>query len=429
MSLIAEEFVQGSAGNTIKLIGNGIDTVAVLVANWNNAHPDNRLQIVDPLGSSIVPPDEYEIQLSGGIDIGQAITFRGMSTTTHNIQNVRCDYDNNIWVLGDNSTQSKIWKYDNDRNKLLDIDVNALDSTLTTMTSGVPSRMDMISEFTESSGYTQYVTIMYKISSDQITYVKISLDGTLMSSQVLDVPVEDIKIMPDITNFETSKSLNRGTINTNHIIFKMRYQSYFDTDKTYPIYIKFNIEDLTPGKHHFAIGFNSENANVSLFVDGNLYKTVKSDDIFTGAAYKFTKTIHAPLHVGSDTFFNNILLGEHLGKLGYSFATSNTIDNIRVFNSYLNFYKIKSLTRETKNILPLTLTLPTGKRSYLDKIQKYYRHRTPGRRSDTIDVDIIPEETQIAEQRKDKLTVELRDLITTSLPVNKQVREVNWINE
>jgi hypothetical protein len=429
ISLLAEEFVQGSMGNTIKIVGDGVSTIAILVVNWNNAHPDNRMQIVDPLGSSIVPPNEYEIQLSGGIDIGQPITFTALSASAHTIQNIRCDYDNNIWVLGHNNTGNKIWKFDNNRNKLIDINVNELDSLLVDVNSTIPCRMDMICEFVEQTGYTQYITLIHKSNSNQIIYTKIDLNGSLISTELKDAQIDDLNRIPDITNFETCKSLNKGTINTNHIIFKMRYQSYFDTDKTYPVYIKYNIEDLTPGRHHFAIGFNSDNANISLFVDGNLYKTIKSDDIFTGAAYKFTKTIHAPLHVGSDTFFNNILLGEHLGILGLNYASGNTIDNIRVFNKYLNFYKIKSLTRETKNILPLTLTLPTGKRSYLDKIQKYYRHRTPGRRSDTMDIDIIPEDVQIPEERKNKLTTELRELIVSTLPVNKQIREVNWINE
>ena len=94
----------------------------------------------------------------------------------------------------------------------------------------------------------------------------------------------------------------------------------------------------------------------------------------------------------------------NLNISNYSFATNNKISDIRVYNNYLNFYKIKSLTRKSRNILPIMLNLPTGRRSYLDKVQKYYRHRTPGRRSDVIDMDIISEQS-VATQYKEKFFV------------------------
>lgn len=428
VSLVAEEYVTGTLGNLIKLVGDGISTVANLVGDWNRTNPDNQLQIVDALGSSIVIPLGKEIQLTGGVDLGSPVSYTAFETGDYEIKGLNCCYHNHVWVLGVNDTSVKIWKYDTKRNKLLDILVNNLDTTLIDINNVNEYRMDFICEINNDAGYTHYISLLHTTTDNQIAQTKITTGGELISTSTKNIQIDSLNRSHDITNFDTSKSINRGLINTNHIIFKMRYQSYFDTDKTYTVQMNYNLEELTPGSHHFAVGFNSNNANISLFIDGNLHETVKSDDIFTGAAYKFTKTIHAPLHAGCDTFFNNVTLGEHIGKDNYSYATGNTISDIRVYNEYLNFYKIKSLTRKSRNIQPLTLTLPTGRRSYLDKVHKFYRHRTPGRRSDSIDVDIIPESV-VQQEFKDKLKIELKDMLEGSMPVNKKIREVNWIDE
>lgn len=427
VSLIAEEFIKGSIGNKIKLTGDGTNTVATLVSNWNNSHPDNKLQIVDPLGASTVPPVDYEMQLSGGIDIGQAITFHSHEAVDFEIKGISCDYDNNVWILGVSTAGGKIWKFDNDRNLIFEIILNTLDVKLNGINEQTKCVMDFTCEINKTDGYTHY-PVIYIQSGDDAIKLNLTTDGVMSGCvSVSDIP--DIESQYNITNYEVSKSLNRGAINTNHLIFKTRFQSYFDTDKTYSVQMKYNLEELTPGEHHFAIGFNADNSNISLFVDGNLHQTIKSDDIFTGAAYKFSKTIHAPLHVGVETYFNNITFSEYLGLDNYGYAVDNTISNIRVYNSYLNFYKIKSLTRETNNILPLSLVLPTGRRNYVDKMQKYYRHRTPGRRSDVIDVDIIAENDNTEKEVKLKLSEDIRDIVRSALPVNKSIREVVWTDE
>ena len=73
--------------------------------------------------------------------------------------------------------------------------------------------------------------------------------------------------------------------------------------------------------------------------------------------------------------------------------------------------------------------LPTGRRNYVDKMQKYYRHRTPGRRSDVIDVDIIAENDNTEKEVKLKLSEDIRDIVRSALPVNKSIREVVWTDE
>lgn len=424
VSLIAEEFIEGSRGNTIRLDGDGVSSVTRLVNNWNNSHPDNKIQIIDKIGSTVIPDKDYIIQFSGGVDIGQPVTFASISSNT--VLDLKCDYDNNILLLTDDY---KIHKYTNSRVKIFDMNVTdsiELDNTITAM------RMNLVSEF-RSGTYMNYMLILVSDNLHNLYSLKIDLDGNVIQQLKLisNKPGLDIRSQQcfNITNHEVSKTINLETINTNYIIFLMRYESYFDTDKTYVVSMKYDVSDLTPGKHHFCVGFNANNSNISLFVDGVIQQTIKSDDIFTGAAYKFSKTIHSPLHVGTDSFFNNITLADQVNIPDYNFCTRSTISKLRVFNDYLNFYKIKSLTREGKNILPVELVLPTGRRSYIDKITKYYRHRTPGRRSDVVDVEVIPERGYIDDVVADKLTEELRDIVKGNLPVNKSLREVRWVNE
>ena len=88
-------------------------------------------------------------------------------------------------------------------------------------------------------------------------------------------------------------------------------------------------------------------------------------------------------------FFNNITFSERLGLTNYEFVNSASVDKVRIYNKHLNFQKVKMLYRDGKRIEPITLTLPTGKRNYIDHASKFYKHQIPGKKSQKINIDIL----------------------------------------
>lgn len=426
ISLVSEHV--GFEGNNISITGDGQTTLSTLTQNWNGQYTDNKVQIIT--GHNSKPA--LTISLSGGAPPGTPVTLDGMKTVD-NISSIKCDYNNNVWILIDSNdnTTSKIFKLNTDRTILYSNTLSAIDTTLSTVSGN--SYMDMITEF-NSTGYQSYIIILKQkiynnIPQGDIDVIKLDLDGKLISKKSLNIPhLEglDVNTLYNITNYESIKQLHKDTINKNHITLKLRYQSYFDTDKTYVTHLKYDVTNLTHGYHSFGMAFNSIDSNISLYVDGILVDNATSNDPYTGAAYKYTTTIHNPLTIGTVPYFNNATLSEAINQPTHHKTFGVKLANVRIYNSYLNHYKIKTLSRERRSIQPIKLTLPTGKRSYIDHITKIYKHRTPGRKAEKINIDIISK-TLSGNSIKTALESELREEINRYLPANANINTINWI--
>ena len=288
---------------------------------------------------------------------------------------------------------------------------------------------DMLTEFDQNGVYQNYLLYMCRFSGEEeVNLIKLnSQDLSVVINKRVSIPDVNLNSQHNTTGFETLKQICHTSADDNHMIFKMRYQSYFDTDKTSVKKLECNLTDMTPGYHHFTFMFNGINSNVSLFVDGVLTDVSSSDDTGGGAAYKFSKTVHDPLLVGCDPFFNNVTFSEHLKLENYNFSSGFKMKSIRVFNEYLDFQKVKMLARENQSIQTLNLTLPTGKRNYIDHATKFYKHRKPGNKSNVFDINIVNAGLSASSDQQE-LTDDLMKIIGNAIPINTSVNNINWIS-
>lgn len=419
--LIALESLQGSIGNNITLVGDDKTSLFKLISQHNENEPTNRVELVRG-NPSVIPKSGLEnvIQLEGGVDRGASTITMALSTQS-SFDAIKISHDNEIYTLHD---RHKITKMNYLRRPLHRID-------LTSILEAVPAQscMDIVSEFTGE--YTEYILLLCRLSdaSEQVRVIKLSMDDlSILSDTEKNIPLDiNLNDQHNLTNSETYKQVYKNTILTNNLTFQLRYQSYFDTDKTSIVSLTTNVENLAPGYHSFAFLFNSNNSNVTLFIDGILTATETSDDSASGAAYKYTKTIHDPLYIGASPFFNNITFSERLGLVNYEFVNSASIDKVRIYNKHLNFQKVKMLYRDGKKIEPITLTLPTGKRNYIDHASKFYKHQIPGKKSQKINVNILNEALSGTEIQN-YMNEELSESILKQMPINSELEKINWIS-
>ena len=85
------------------------------------------------------------------------------------------------------------------------------------------------------------------------------------------------------------------------------------------------------------------------------------------------------------------------------------------------------LYRDGKRIEPITLTLPTGKRNYIDHASKFYKHQVPGKKSQKINVDIL-NETLSGSDAQHYMTEKISESILKQMPINSEVEKINWIS-
>ena len=432
--LRAENRFYGSVGNLIgfyqdgEVEPDGQKTLFTLVNQWNDINPTNTVEIVqgDP---DLVPGINDVIQLAGGVNQGEPITYNAfnLDKTYASFNSIKCDYDNNIFLLHD---EKVITKTDNLRNTIV---TNTLSSYAPELQGEIFDEcyMDLCTEFNEN-GYDNYVLLLLKPRSTptDIYCLKLNNDTTFRSLEIKSMPhLENVNLskLDNITNYETNRNLYRKTIQDNYITFQMRYQNYFDTDKTELVELHFDLSELSTGYHHFAVTFDSKSSSVALFVDGLLRDTATSDDRYSGAAYAFSSTIQAPVLAGTSPFFNNIILSEHLQKTNNYFVNNCRIDNFNIYNECLNFFKVRVLSRKNKTIQPVTITLPAGRRNFLDHATKFYKHQPPGTRTADFDINITAPKLSASEIQQD-ITEQLRVQIQDILPANSHVNKINWLS-
>ena len=419
--LLATNNYNGAKGNSITIVTDGISSIKNLVDNHNLNNSSNTVNIVEG-DVNMVPAAGQSLSLSGGVDKDASLTTHALRANGV-INCIKCSHDNYIYVLFDNT---KVAKLDSLRNVIKTIDVT--DYVAIDQVDQVCA--DLFTEITYESGYHSYLKIIIRESGSNplVNVINLDLDLDLININSTDLPIEiNLNTQQNISNFETIKQICKQEIKNNSLTFQLRYQSYFDTDKTYVKRITQDVSQLTPGYHHFSFSFNSNNSNVSVFIDGDLREAGASDDVGSGAAYKYSRTIHSPLIVGAEPFFNNTTFGEHLGLNNYAFAKNFSIKTFRVYNEYLNFQKIKMLSREGKDIQPITLTLPTGKRSYIDHVTKFYKHRSPGKKSTHFDISIV-NSTLSSSDMQEYLSGKINKNILNDIPTNSKLNNIKWIS-
>lgn len=419
--LMADENYRGAEGNKINFTGDGTTSIYSHVQTWNESNPGNPVKIIRGNSNSI-PADGFHIELQGGQNRDSTGVPNKSLKCSGTINGISADHHNNIFVLYQNT---KLVKLDNLRNVLGELDL----TDIITNTNITQTSFDMLTEFNQQGVYCNYVLILLRDNnSDDVTLLKIDADSLeIVMNVTVSIPDVNLNEQNNITNFETLKTICDTSADDNQMIFKMRYQSYFDTDKTSVKKLKFNLSNITPGYHHFAFMFNSINSNVSLFVDGVLSDVSSSDDTGGGAAYKFSKTVHDPLLIGADPFFNNITFSEHLGLDNYNFSQNFKLNKVRVFNEYLDFQKVIMLSREGQEIKPLSLTLPTGRRNYIDHATKFYKHRKPGNKANTFDITIVNAGVSASDDQQE-LARDLMSTLGDAIPINTTVNNINWIS-
>ena len=137
-------------------------------------------------------------------DLGSPVSYTAFETGDYEIKGLNCCYHNHVWILGVNGTSVKIWKYDAKRNKLLEIIVNNLDTTLIDINNVNEYRMDFICEINNDAGYTHYISLLHTTTDNQITQTKITTGGELISTSTKNIQIDSLNRSHDITNFDTT---------------------------------------------------------------------------------------------------------------------------------------------------------------------------------------------------------------------------------
>jgi len=352
------------------------------------------------------------------------------------IDQIKSDLKGNLWVLHDNK---HILKLDTDNLQKFNIDIqiafqtyiNSLSaagtdvSTLTGKTLSSVKCFDFTVEYTDTGHKHNAVLLNETLSG--IDVIKMNMAGEVVNCKAFNIsPDLENKNTKNITNFKAIKTFYRES--SNILKFKINLKNKFNLDDYRVIEKRVDVSSLSPGFHHFAYGVDTYHNLVFIYNDMKLINT-QTGLAFPGdkGKYSFTDTIDKIVTVGASPYFNNVLLCDYLKQPQYYFIRNAKIKSFRLYSGIVSHTSMKALGREHYQAEDMEWVLPTGERSHLDCVDKFFKHRTPGNKSTLYDIALMNTgitDTDLQEVVKTSTVQSLSDIT----PATTIVRNVSMVN-
>lgn len=340
-------------------------------------------------------------------------------SSASSIVGINVDLDNNVWVIYD---QNKIAKLDKNRNLLFT-------TSLTATPSAYNSRnLDFVYEF-NNDGYNKYVTVynevsgagnIIKINSDNGDIIE-EIDTTISTGKTGGV--DSLSGVKSFNGFETVRRYNRNEVNK--LKFKLAVTEQFNTKTSTAAYttqtLTYTTSGLDNGRHNFHVKFNAETGEYKLYVDSLETSAIS----LSATKYSFLPVFDSNIVVGATPYLNNILLDNYTKQPTHHKIGNVILTNIKIYEKALSYYEIKSHYRLLSNIEPVNFDIAIGNRNYLDEIERTFKFKIPGRKSEYLNLDIRG--TQVTDQtlKQDLANIVIEEMDRIS-PMYTKINNIDW---
>ena len=345
------------------------------------------------------------------------------------IESIACDRQNDIWVL---HSYNKVTKLNNNRQHLFTVTLSSL--------SGGPNYnryIDFLSEYNSTNGFETYC-IMTNQSVSGAQFIKMGLSGENLT--YTSILTGKATLDTGITFFQTSMLSGWKTTTGYDYIRKNKREdrpriearlgvsNIYNPSTTTTTYSSFTLLHVTsglkPGWHHYALTLDAEKGIYNMYVNTIL---VDSTAVPQGR-FSYSDIFDQPLTVGSAPFYTKLILAEHLRQPQHYLARGIGIKSVKLYERALNYYDIKLLYMINSNPSHIKWDIPTGQRNYLDTIDRTFRHKVPGRRSELFNINIRNTKITDGALRKDIETAILQKL-GNYIPAHTAPLYITWDND
>ena len=325
--------------------------------------------------------------------------------------------DNKIIIL----TNNKWYIYTTDR------ELVTTGTTTAFATSSFKSiHIDTVREHTDT-GIGTFTTVLALTGSNMID----SLSGDLVAiklntgevynlglSGTYFADVDTARFKYAFTNYNRFKPLTDYNIS-----FNMTLNNYLSSEDIFTSSINVDLTDLSIGYHKFTYRFDAAQGNISLFVDGDLYK----NQSMPPGKYQLQQIFKEDLYFGAVGITNGIDLATHLKQPGYYISNhKNEIRNLVMYSKALSQDEVFALNFEGKKVDDLVLSVPYGQRNNFEEIERYFKY-SPVTSSKSINIYV--KNTKIANSAlKSNIKNAILEQVTSTLPVGVKVNDIEFID-
>jgi hypothetical protein len=290
--------------------------------------------------------------------------------------------------------------------------------------------IDLINEWYDGKLKTDLLTI-YSLSSNSLAvsgadvnlpfYTRTNTSFTNISSVVAG----DVKSIS--TTFDTVDNINNYDYVLNNynpgtsLDVKLRLPNIYDVQTYEEASLSYPLSNISSGYHNITTTLDTTKGLFNLFVDGNNVDTYG----FQNTKYSYGTIFDNVFYIGSEASYGNNKLNENLQDVNYYNYGNFKIKNFYVYNVALYLYDVANIIRARNDIKDLYFELPTGKRNYIENVEKFFKFKLPGRKSNLFNVRIL--DTGITEESLQKdISNNIIEEIIQVIPANTKLNKVDW---
>ena len=285
--------------------------------------------------------------------------------------------------------------------------------------------IDLINEWYDGKLQTDLLTI-YSLSSNNADinlpfYTRTNTSFTNISS------FTDGNIKSTTTTFDTVDNINNYDYVLNNynpgntLDVKLRLPNIYDVQTYEEASLSYPLSNISPGYHNVTTTLDTTKGLFNLFVDGKNVDTYG----FQNTKYSYGTIFDNIFYVGTEASYGNNKLNENLQDINYYNYGNFKIKNFYVYNIPLYLYDVANIIRKENDIKDLYFELPTGKRNYIENVDKFFKFKLPGRKSNLFNVRIL--DTGITEEPLQKdISNNIIEEITQVIPANTKLNKVDW---
>lgn len=397
LTSLSSTFVSMSALTTFPINGFFIDTSARIQPYIGTiGFEDENGDMWHYFGSNFVKNNkEYVLHLCGADD-------------------VKVDGDYNIWYLKGKT----LHKTDREGNLLLSKEYPYL-------TSGT-KKLTITREQTKN-GWADFIWIM-----DGNSFIKYSSDGRFIK---ISKPKEFLNITQYTTRdrnkldiflpakataydlYRDSKQIEPGLLDNNYLTVK--FNTVVGNFTPVSRVLKYNTNTLSKGWHHIAFTFNSSNGVALLYVDG----IVRDSIVLSSGNTVLSYAQKNKFYIGNANGFNDLYSQDYL--LNQPVTMIGKLDDLRIYDKVLTTNDILVLSRKKLEFadVPFLVDIPT--RQYLEEIDKFNMHRTPGFKSNVYNIRILNSELN-DDALKESIESAICNAVKKITPIGSKLNKIVW---
>lgn len=315
---------------------------------------------------------------------------------------------------------TRVSKYSKTRNLLYTLSLSSINALSGQDVQSIA--IDYINEYT-GAGKKTYPIIFG--SADNYGFFTKLDENTVefYSTQVLPITTQYVPASNNlaVTNNLTNYTHLKNKYDNTEFTFRIKLANIYNQADIIDVNIPINTKLFSVGEHHFALRLDSIQGNISVFVDGKLFKNVT----IPAGQYIFQQNIKDSIAVGASYLMNNVPLFKYLNQDNQYFINNCTMRQFKLYDIALNDNEIRFLVYNGIKMQDLIASIPSDQRNAFDQVQRLFKFDAPGNKSNSVNIKVKNSKISSPTIQAELETL-LRDKLKDVLPVNTNINKINF---